>query len=194
MNQMLERMLGNSCGAIRIGKALPEVRSSLLAIGAVCAMLAGCTGLARNAVPVEQIEAAAVPGMPAEVRALGLAPSPVLQHDFSEAIVEGGLEQACDEREGQPVFCVLVISGGGGFGAYGAGLLNGWTASGERPAFKIVTGVSTGSLIAPFAFLGPAWDEELRVAYTSITGDDDVVTSRGVLGLLTATRSRAASP
>lgn len=49
----------------------------------------------------------------------------------------------------------LAISGGGDNGAYGAGLLNGWTATGKRPEFKLVTGVSTGALIAPFAFLGP---------------------------------------
>ena len=60
--------------------------------------------------------------MPAETRALGMAPSPVLQTDFAEAIVDGGIEQACDRRDGEPVFCVLVVSGGGGFGAYGAGL------------------------------------------------------------------------
>ena len=49
----------------------------------------------------------------------------------------------------------LAVSGGGDNGAFGAGLLNGWTETGTRPEFKMVTGVSTGALIAPFAFLGP---------------------------------------
>src|ERR1700722_14565667 len=48
----------------------------------------------------------------------------------------------------------LALSGGGADGAYGAGVLNGWTAAGTRPRFSVVSGVSTGALIAPFAFLG----------------------------------------
>lgn len=56
---------------------------------------------------------------------------------------------------------------GGADGAYGAGVLNGWTAAGTRPEFSVVSGVSTGALIAPFAFLGPAYDATLRDVYTS---------------------------
>ena len=59
----------------------------------------------------------------------------------------------------------LAISGGGANGAYGAGLLYGWTKNGKRPEFQLVTGVSAGALLAPFAFLGPAWDNELHQAY-----------------------------
>ena len=62
----------------------------------------------------------------------------------------------------------LAISGGGDNGAYGAGFLNGWTAAGTRPEFKAVTGVSTGALIAPFAFLGPKYDYVLERVYTTI--------------------------
>ena len=62
-------------------------------------------------------------------------------------------------------FDVLALSGGGPNGAFGAGVLAGWTQRGDRPVFDHVTGVSTGALIAPFAYLGPAWDEELRTAY-----------------------------
>jgi hypothetical protein len=61
----------------------------------------------------------------------------------------------------------LALSGGGADGAYGAGVLNGWTAAGTRPRFSVVSGVSTGALIAPFAFLGPAYDATLREVYTS---------------------------
>jgi predicted acylesterase/phospholipase RssA len=60
-----------------------------------------------------------------------------------------------------------ALSGGGAGGAYGAGVLNGWTAAGTRPKFAAVSGVSTGALIAPFAFLGPAYDATLRDIYTS---------------------------
>jgi hypothetical protein len=64
-------------------------------------------------------------------------------------------------------FIYLALSGGGGGGAYGAGILNGWTQSGARPEFTTVSGVSTGALIAPFAFLGPDYDERLKQIYTS---------------------------
>lgn len=60
---------------------------------------------------------------------------------------------------------VLVLSGGGGAGAFGAGVLAGWSQLGSRPQFQIVTGVSVGALIAPFAFLGPKWDHQLSVAF-----------------------------
>ncbi len=63
-------------------------------------------------------------------------------------------------------FSILAISGGAAGGAWGAGLLAGLTASGRRPNFAIVTGVSTGAMIAPFAFLGSDWDDRLIDAYT----------------------------
>ena len=79
----------------------------------------------------------------------------------------------------------LSLSGGGSDGAYGAGLLNGWTASGTRPKFDVVTGISTGSLIAPFAFLGPEYDPVLKEAYTTITTADiaDVHAVPALVGL-----------
>lgn len=64
-------------------------------------------------------------------------------------------------------FNVLALSGGGANGAYGAGFLAGWSARGDRPAFDLVSGVSTGALSAPLAFLGPAYDNRLRDAYLS---------------------------
>lgn len=67
-----------------------------------------------------------------------------------------------------PTAYLLSLSGGGDNGAFGAGLLNGWTAHGDRPKFKLVTGVSTGALIAPFAFLGPEYDSALADVYTNI--------------------------
>src|SRR5690242_2798703 len=61
----------------------------------------------------------------------------------------------------------LALSGGGADGAYGVGVLNGWTAAGNRPVFSVVSGVSTGGLIAPFAFLGSQYDDTLKEVYTS---------------------------
>ena len=69
-------------------------------------------------------------------------------------------------QKGRP-FVYLALSGGGGGGAFGAGVLNGWSESGTRPEFTIVSGVSTGALIAPFAFLGPDYDDRLRQVYTN---------------------------
>ncbi len=77
---------------------------------------------------------------------------------------------------------VLLLSGGGSDGAFGAGVLVGWTESGKRPSFDIVTGVSTGALMATLAFLGPAHDPDLRRLYTEIT-TKQVLKSRGLIGL-----------
>lgn len=77
---------------------------------------------------------------------------------------------------------VLVLSGGGSHGAFGAGFLKGWSESGSRPSFEIVTGVSTGALIANFAFLGSDWDDRLQVFYTRIS-DAQIYRDRGIEGL-----------
>ena len=69
-------------------------------------------------------------------------------------------------------FNILALSGGGSNGAFGAGILNGWSAAGTRPIFKIVTGISTGALIAPFAFLGEGYDQVLKQVYTSVETKD----------------------
>lgn len=66
----------------------------------------------------------------------------------------------------------LCLSTGGGDGAFGAGLLNGWSQSGKRPEFSVVTGVSTGALMAPYAFIGPAQDAGLKRAYTEYNAGD----------------------
>lgn len=76
----------------------------------------------------------------------------------------------------------LIISGGGSHGAFGAGLIVGWSAAGSRPEFQIVTGISTGALIAPFAFLGPKYDPELRKIYTSYS-TADLIERRGLIAI-----------
>lgn len=82
-----------------------------------------------------------------------------------------------------PPIAFLTISGGGGDGAFGAGLMKGWTESGTRPEFKLVTGVSTGALIAPFAFLGSSYDDVLRDTYTEVT-DRDIFKRRRITAAL----------
>ena len=74
--------------------------------------------------------------------------------------------------DGAPTYAALLLSGGGDNGAFGAGFLKGWTESGSRPPFKIVTGISAGALIAPFAFVGPEYDAALEEAWTTISSRD----------------------
>ncbi|MEX3014015.1 patatin-like phospholipase family protein [Gymnodinialimonas hymeniacidonis] len=78
---------------------------------------------------------------------------------------------------------ILALSSGGEDGAFGAGALVGWTQFGSRPEFDLVTGISAGALIAPFAFAGSAYDRDLEEVFTQFDGDD-VLTLRGLRGLL----------
>lgn len=80
---------------------------------------------------------------------------------------------------------IIAFSGGGVDGAFGAGLLVGWTESGTRPQFDIVTGISTGALLSVFAFLGPDYDREIERLYTSVS-DRDIYRSKGIAGLFGA--------
>jgi predicted acylesterase/phospholipase RssA len=77
----------------------------------------------------------------------------------------------------------LAISGGGAEGAYGAGILVGWSKLGTRPEFTMVTGVSTGALTAPFAFLGEDYDDELKLLYTSLDSSR-IFLRRGIWSIL----------
>ncbi|HVJ81249.1 MAG TPA: patatin-like phospholipase family protein [Planctomycetia bacterium] len=78
---------------------------------------------------------------------------------------------------------VLCLSGGGSTGAFTCGVLSGWTARGDRPVFDVVTGVSTGALIAPFAFLGPQYDSQLAEFYTN-SRNRDIFRTRYLRGLM----------
>ena len=88
---------------------------------------------------------------------------------FADSVAEYDAALASAKVSGEPW---LVLSGGGENGAFSAGILKGWTATGTRPEFAVVTGVSTGALIAPFAFAGPRYDRFLEDAYTGITAAD----------------------
>lgn len=88
---------------------------------------------------------------------------------FREAIAKSGHLATLSSKPNADR-TALALSGGGSDGAFGAGVLYGWTKAGGRPEFDVVTGISTGALIAPFAFLGPDYDEQLKTAFTEITG------------------------
>jgi predicted acylesterase/phospholipase RssA len=83
----------------------------------------------------------------------------------------------------QPDRTILCLSGGGSYGAYTAGVLEGWSQRGDRPCFDVVTGISTGALIAPSAFLGPKYDAQLKQFYTTVESKD-IYTVRRFWGLL----------
>jgi len=149
-------------------------RTVLSQIGIACGLMtAGCTGGTRlPAVPRDAQMHADPPGM------AGMRYSSI--EETSELVEEGLAALRREERalrttghRGRlPPASYLAVSGGGEDGAFGAGLLVGWTAHGDRPEFKLVTGVSTGALIAPFAFLGPGCDAKLKSVYTEIDSRD----------------------
>ncbi|HME40809.1 MAG TPA: patatin-like phospholipase family protein [Steroidobacteraceae bacterium] len=87
-------------------------------------------------------------------------------HRFADVSLQSVARRAQDLRGGEP-FSILALSGGGADGAFGAGALVGLSQTGARPQFSVVTGVSAGALLAPYAFLGPDWDQQLMDAYTS---------------------------
>ena len=128
-------------------------------------MLSACATLPRNPVPLDGVYSAEVPGMPG-IRAWGGEYSPEFQRDAAESIRQ---EQAAGLAEPGAIqqYAALALSGGGADGAFGAGFLSGWSAAGTRPEFKLVTGISTGALIAPFAFLGSSYNAELKEVFTT---------------------------
>lgn len=94
---------------------------------------------------------------------------------------------------GERRYDILALSGGADDGAYGAGFLAGWTARGDRPSFRLVTGVSTGALIAPFAFLGPEYDDSIRRFYTE-TSAADIFVLKPIAALLGASALADTAP
>jgi hypothetical protein len=152
-------------------RPLRRVLARSLALIGLALALAGCGVLPRNPVPPALTAVATIPGMP-DVRAWGGRPSPAMQRDFERSFEQESPRDFPRGADGVVRYPHLALSGGGANGAFGAGFLNGWTATGTRPVFKVVTGVSTGALMAPFAFLGPQYDDALREFYTTTTSGD----------------------
>ncbi|WP_373506502.1 patatin-like phospholipase family protein [Thiocapsa sp.] len=153
----------------RYPRRIPVVRAWGPLILLMALLQACTTGPARNAVPDGQAQTAGIPGIE---RARAWGDDPPVWLDTSLFVLSDAEVRAWFPGiYGRP-HQYLAISGGGSDGAFGAGLLNGWSAAGTRPEFTIVTGISTGALIAPFAFLGPAYDAELRGFYTRYATKD----------------------
>lgn len=145
-------------------------------------LLAGCTTLSRqNAVPPALHGQERIEGMP------GIRYQFFSQQGINAMLRDlkaGSNEQGyVGDPKRKDTANYLSLSGGGDNGAFGAGLLTGWTERGDRPDFDLVTGVSTGALIAPFAFLGPEYDPVLKYVYTQ-TVPSDIYIELGLLGAL----------
>jgi predicted acylesterase/phospholipase RssA len=141
---------------------LDELMRRAVLPAVLCLLLsaAGCQTLAkRQSYSLAQMTAATV-GFESNLRFF-----PEQQDDL---VAHLGWDPGAGGRLPEPTgrFDVLALSSGGPDGAYGAGVLNGLTDSGTRPDYEIITGVSTGALIAPFAFVGSRYDELIRKIYT----------------------------
>jgi predicted acylesterase/phospholipase RssA len=150
-------------------------------------ILQGCASRKRlGAVPDALESKAYVPGLDAGIRYFPRDPAHV-QLFIDDYLKSLELEKAYLATQGHtgplPPMAILGISGGGDNGAFAAGFLNGWTKAGTRPQFKLVTGVSTGALIAPFAFLGTAYDEKLKDLYTNMSLKD-IAKQRSIMAVV----------
>ncbi len=128
-----------------------------LVAGAI-AVLSGCASLGPQ-LPIAIEDEVASQGVTLGVRTLGS------DGEF-ELLASSVIARRLEARLGDRPLTILALSGGGSGGAFGAGAVAGLTRNGSRPEFSVVTGVSAGALIAPFAFLGPSWDPEMAEIYT----------------------------
>jgi predicted acylesterase/phospholipase RssA len=140
-------------------------RTPGLLLAALIALGAGCAQVPRVAVPAN-LKSARLIDVDAPPRESPRGDPQLIPR--LEEIIQAKFE----DGEKLPPLNLLALSGGGMYGAFDVGVLYGWTASGHRPNFDVVTGISTGALIAIFAFLGPQYDDFLRDAYVHISSDD----------------------
>jgi len=161
----------------RANKAMLSRVSCLVAIGLIVT-IAGCASVPeRHPVPPSLTTKVGIPGI-SEARLWG-DEWPKFSKERLRTFTDADYRQYLSAIYNKP-HNYLAISGGGPNGAFGAGLLLGWTATGTRPEFTMVTGISTGALTAPFAFLGPDYDDELKTVYTT-TSTKDIVEKRNII-------------
>lgn len=173
MGEACELHREQSGAAAPLSESVPALVHAARAVAALCLVLviSACGSLPRNAAPPQRTLTAAIPQMP-EVRAWAGQPSEAMERDLAQSFAQESAQDFPRRADGSVRYPHLALSGGGAFGAFGAGYLNGWSSTGTRPVFKIVTGVSTGALMAPFAFLGAEFDDALREFYTTTRTSD----------------------
>lgn len=147
--------------------------TSYIVLLALLGISVGCSSITkRHPVPGDQVyDRHILPGVPA-VRAWSGTLSSEFTADLIESVHQEERAKIRINSEGSPNINVLTLSGGSIYGAFGAGFMDGWTQSGTRPMFKVVTGISAGSIIAPFAFLGPEYDGVLKMMFTAVNTED----------------------
>jgi predicted acylesterase/phospholipase RssA len=156
---------------------------SVWTCAAFLSLVAACQTARLDPVPTDDATKAVIPGI-AEARYFVPVESERLAEEYDRSAVRELNFYRKRAHHELPTAYFLALSGGADDGAFGAGFLNGWTAAGTRPQFKLVTGISTGALIAPFAFLGPSYDPELKEVFTTINADS-VFKKRFVTAALT---------
>jgi predicted acylesterase/phospholipase RssA len=139
---------------------------------AVILILASCSGLPRKPVPIDRMEDAELADIRGARAYWGKDISPQFQQDIIQSVRDEPADLFPKRTDGSSIYSGLAISGGGANGAFGAGVICGWTDAGTRPEFKLITGISTGSLIAPYVFAGKAYDAKLRAGYTTVSTKD----------------------
>jgi predicted acylesterase/phospholipase RssA len=151
-------------------------------VGIATFLIGGCATISpRNVLP--QADAGRIePEGFHNIRFWGDASARDIESIVMADVPKAGLPGSSALERHPPLSNLLAISGGAEDGAFGAGLLVGWSDAGTRPAFDLVTGVSSGALIAPFAFLGREHDGQLREIFTRY-GRKDIFTYN-VPGLL----------
>jgi len=167
-------------------------RTTLLFSVIVLALLVGCARQERNPLPAELMSSARIPGME-NIRDFSGSFSSKLQEDIELSIQQESTTAFIAKPSGPKVYKSLALSSGGPHGAFGAGFLVGWTANGSRPDFKLITGISTGAIIAPFAFLGPEYDPGLEDLFTS-TSTSTLVRFKGLKTLVSPESIGDSSP
>ncbi len=153
-----------------ITRAMLSATGAGIIMGMLITVMAGC-GKTRTTLPPELIRDSRVLGMTG-VRTWAFEHSPMFEEDLIESTKQELRYSSTGHDDASGHFNILALSGGGANGAFGAGILYGWSAAGTRPTFKMVTGISTGALIAPFAFLGADYDQILKQVYTSTATKD----------------------
>lgn len=146
---------------------------------ALTLVVAGCASVKRLPPPDDPSALGMLPGYP-PVRFWGDDTPP--HNEARTELLRTQVQSDPGYDKDMPVH-FLALSGGGQKGAYGAGILTGWSAAGTRPEFRMVTGISTGALIAPFAFLGPEYDAAMTDMYTKFS-TKDVLKKRFVAGFI----------
>src|ERR1700737_3108159 len=159
---------------------LPTFRFVLIC--SIILLTAGCATIApRNVLPQADAGQIELEGYH-KIRFWGDASANDIRAIMMADAPRAEMQRVSGAERHQPVSNLLAISGGAEGGAFGAGLLVGWSDAGTRPGFDVVTGVSSGALIAPFVYLGSEHDSQLREIFTKY-GRKDIFTYN-VPGLL----------